>query len=252
MNWEDEPYVRLYQRDTLTWKIWPWQSRAIFPSIIRKLDRAGVMDIGDTDPFEAIAVMIDFPLDVVRIGLDPIFQKGTLRISKGQLVAPNYIEAQEARASDRARQRLSRERRRDKANVTDRDKQSHKTVTKRDDRQKQCDNRSQNVTEAKVTKRDEVITKRDTTSQNVRNCHNSSHAVTPSPPSLTPSEFQDQRECSPGARAREDNPSTNHTHTHTILKLFFCGLRPAGYLAVLEPGTGRVTSNRQDTSNPRN
>ena len=43
MDWANERYVRLYTRDTVTWKMWPWEARAIFPLLMRKVDRAGVL-----------------------------------------------------------------------------------------------------------------------------------------------------------------------------------------------------------------
>lgn len=185
MNWEDEHYVRIYLRDTPTWLLWPWEARCVFPLVMRKLDRAGVMDIGDEDLYETIAVMINVPVEVVKPGLDAIIKKKTFNFKNKQLSCPNYIAAQEATSSDRARAALSRKRRADKAragidqegeseateasqNVTD----NHKTngnVTKRD-------NGSPSSAVAgsipkNVTKRDGTITKRDKPSQNERERH---------------------------------------------------------------------------------
>lgn len=185
MNWEDEHYVRIYLRDTPTWLLWPWEARCVFPLVMRKLDRAGVMDIGDEDLYETIAVMINVPVEVVKPGLDAIIKKKTFLFKNKQLSCPNYIPAQEATSSDRARAALSRKRRADKAragidqepesdpdtpsqNVTD-SHETNGTVTK-------CDANKEGGGVAgsipkNVTKRDGPVTKRDKPSQNERNRH---------------------------------------------------------------------------------
>jgi hypothetical protein len=131
MNWEDEPYIKLYTRDTVSYKLLPWQGRCLLPLIMRKLDRAGVMDIGKYPPSEAISVMVDVPIDVTKVGIEALLQSGIFEHIGDSIICPNFLEAQEARQSDKARQALSRQRRKDKANWNN--------VTK-------CDSKSQNVT----------------------------------------------------------------------------------------------------------
>ncbi len=129
MDWENERYVRLYTRDSSTWLLWPWQARAVFALLLRKVDRAGVMDIGTEDPIEAVAVHVNLPVEVVDVGLAAILKKKTAVLDRGRLVIPNFMEAQEAKSSDAQRQRDSRERRRalrlvEEMAVTSRDTQS--------------------------------------------------------------------------------------------------------------------------------
>jgi hypothetical protein len=60
MDWANERYVRLFVRDTTTWKLLPWQSRLLLPAILRKLEersadwerRRELFDefLGRTDP----------------------------------------------------------------------------------------------------------------------------------------------------------------------------------------------------------
>lgn len=68
MRWEDERYVRVYTRDTATWKTLPWQARALLPLLMRKLDRAGLMELGG-EGASGIAAVLDLPATVVRPGL---------------------------------------------------------------------------------------------------------------------------------------------------------------------------------------
>jgi len=123
MDWENERYVRLYTRDSLTWKLWSWEARAILCLLLRKVDRAGVLDIGDHEPADAIAAICDLPCEVCAIGVPQLLKSKTLIVNNGQIAISNFLEAQEARASNRERQRRFRERRR--KSVTQRYDESH-------------------------------------------------------------------------------------------------------------------------------
>ena len=148
MDWSDERYVRLYTRDTGDMLAIGWEGRALFSELLRKADRAGILDDGDP---ALICELVRMPIDVVSRALDRLFARGIVEMADGALVIPNFIDAQEAKQSDRLRQSESRARRRDHARsgVTKRDQMSHHAVTDS-----------------------------DTVSQNVTDCHDSSHGVT--------------------------------------------------------------------------
>lgn len=166
MRWEDERYVRLYTKDTATWKLLCWQAKCLLPLLLRKVDRAGIADIGE-DLVEGVAALVDMPPELVANGLHGDgFKHGLLTrevfvVHGALLVMPNYIEAQEAKQSDAARQRAHRERARDLA-------------------------RAGGV----VTKRDETVTAG----------HTASHAVTPSlavPSRALPSRAEPEQQSPP-------------------------------------------------------
>lgn len=113
MRWEDERYVRLYTRDTITWKLLPWQSKAILPLLLRKLDRAGVLELGDED-LEGVAALIEVPWEVVEAGLRGLLKRGVFLHSGKALVMPNFLAAQEVSMSDAQRKREQRERERNR------------------------------------------------------------------------------------------------------------------------------------------
>ena len=154
MDWQNERYVRLYIRDTGDMLAVGWQGRALFSELLRKVDRAGVIDEADPD---ILSELLRIPIAVLGPALARLEARKIVEIVDGKLVIPNFIEAQETRSSDRQRQAESRARRRDQArggisgDVT-------KTVTS-------------------VTKRDSSVTKRD---GNVTPCHTVSQHVTPS------------------------------------------------------------------------
>lgn len=114
MNFEDEPYVRLYTRDTKTWLQLKWEGQAVFALLVRKLDRAGVLD-DVTDPIADVALITGMPESVVAIGLERLLKTRTLELKGERLVCPRYVEAQTAIKSDRLRSAELRKRRRDLA-----------------------------------------------------------------------------------------------------------------------------------------
>lgn len=138
MRWEDEHWVKLYTRDTLDWDALGWEAQAVWFFVFRKLDASGVLDLGKGGT-KGLAARLGMPIDIFTRALNTCLQDGCIVQRDGLLVMPNYLEAQEARKSDRLRQKESRERARDKAlsrNVTENASnvtQSDGDVVSRDD-----------------------------------------------------------------------------------------------------------------------
>jgi hypothetical protein len=153
MDWSNERYVRLYVRDTKTWKKARWEGQCLFMMLLRIVDRAGVLDDIE-DPVEDLSLMTGLPEEVVQVGYERLEKSGAVELRGSYLLIPNFIEAQEASKSDAQRQRESREGRRARA----------LSVTKRDNGETECDS-------------DEL--KRDKKSQVVTTGHNRSQVVTP-------------------------------------------------------------------------
>jgi len=114
MDWQNESYVRLYVRDTMTWHLLGWNGQAVLAQVLRKMDLSGVMDIGDREPWEAVVAHCRAPVDAAKEGIGKCLELGVFQhnTDAGQLVAPNFREAQEAVKSDKLRQKESRARRR--------------------------------------------------------------------------------------------------------------------------------------------
>lgn len=109
MRYEDERYVRLYTRDTATWIAIGFEGRHILMSLLRKVDRAGVLDVLKGEEVEILSALIMAPLEVVKVGLERMVARGVVVIADGQIRLPRFLEAQECRTSDKERQRKSRE-----------------------------------------------------------------------------------------------------------------------------------------------
>lgn len=138
MNFSDERYVRVYTKDTPTWRLLPWEGRALLPLLLRAVDRAGVIDLGD-EVNEGLAAAVGLPVEVVAVGLPALVKRGTVVLhADGMLALPKFIEAQEAKQSDKQRQKESRLRRAEIGAITNRDEPSQNVTD--------CHETIQNVT----------------------------------------------------------------------------------------------------------
>ena len=112
MDWSDEHYVKLYSRDTLTWRAWSWQARTVFLHLLRRVDHAGFIETGKMKPTAALALQLDLPAEVVDPGLVDLLASGTAQLAAGAVLLPKFLEAQEARKSEAQKKRNYRERER--------------------------------------------------------------------------------------------------------------------------------------------
>jgi hypothetical protein len=118
VNWSEEKYVKLFTRDTPTWRSWPWQARATAPLLMRALEGEGSLSVGRLDVNRAVAVTVNLPEEVVAPGLAAMLDDGTLALNDGRLWWPKFEEAQESRKSDAQKQRDYRDRKRRKEHGT--------------------------------------------------------------------------------------------------------------------------------------
>ncbi len=118
MNYEDESFVKVYKRQTLGSKFLGWDGRAVLRALFLHVDRAGVLDLDDVGPAEAIAALEELPIEIARAGMEKLVARGTVVVSGRVLFIPNFMVAQEAKQSDAQRQRESRAARAAKARAT--------------------------------------------------------------------------------------------------------------------------------------
>lgn len=112
LDFANENWIRIYKRDTVTLKLLTWQARALLWELLRKADRAGVIDTGEHAE-RGIAALVSMPLEVVTETLRELVAAGVVLDRGDCLVFPRFIEAQETPASDKKRMSDLRERRRD-------------------------------------------------------------------------------------------------------------------------------------------
>ena len=112
MRWEEERYVRIYTRDTGDMILMGWEARALFYEIIRKADRAGILDLGKSGK-ACLGTFLHMPQEVVDRLLPILVENEMVIETPTALIVRNYIEAQESVSTPASRQRYSREYRRD-------------------------------------------------------------------------------------------------------------------------------------------
>lgn len=114
MNWSDERYVKLYTRQTPTTLSWQWETVAVWPNLLARVDQAGVLDCGRLGHARAVAVTTRLPIAVVEVALKELEADGTVELTERALIVPNFIAAQEACKTDAQKKRDQRERHKDK------------------------------------------------------------------------------------------------------------------------------------------
>jgi hypothetical protein len=130
----------------------PWQAQGLYTLIARKVDRAGVLPLGRLG-LRAVAVVLGkgdaWP--EMQPYLQMLVDEEWVELDGDRLIMPEFIEQQEARQSDKARQRKARElaRARRSGTVTG----SDDDVTNRDNEGQEEDGR-----DADVTNRDATVT----------------------------------------------------------------------------------------------
>lgn len=110
MDFANERYVRLYVRDTMTWKRLGWDGQTMLMHLLRKVDRSGVIDIGDAEPWESGVMLCGAPEDQSRRGVTRMLELGVIVHDGDRLVFPRFIEGNETPQSDAQRVREHRER----------------------------------------------------------------------------------------------------------------------------------------------
>ena len=111
VDWSNEPWRKLFTRDTASWCLLCWEARALLPQLFRKCDPSGRIDYpARVGAARAVAKLVDFPADVTSVGLTDLEQSGTVEIGARSLLLINFHAAQTAPTSTAERQRRRRER----------------------------------------------------------------------------------------------------------------------------------------------
>jgi hypothetical protein len=110
MNWGDERWVKLYTRDTADFALLSWRAQGLFCLLMRKTDRAGVLELGRHGK-RGVCAYVGGPdaWPDIEPALDELLADGCIELQGDQLLVRNYVEAQRTRSSDSARQAKTRE-----------------------------------------------------------------------------------------------------------------------------------------------
>lgn len=205
MRWEDERYVRLYTRDTPEFLALSWTARGLFALILRKVDRAGILEVGKLG-LRGVAVAIGGPWVDVEGPLRELLEDGCVMLDEAgtAVMVPNFLIAQEAVQTDAARKRASREKARATFGGSGAASEAARTVLA----EPPTPPPAERSTSPTVTKRD------DMGSRNVTESHARSRAVTrghSDPICAEPSRAEPSRDPSGGSAAAAAAPAAAKT-----------------------------------------
>lgn len=96
MDWAEERYVRVYTRDTVEWSALCWEAQAVWLQMLRKFDRTGAIALGKLGR-KGLAGLLRMPLEIIEAGLNGLVEDGCIQEHAGYIIAPNFLEAQEAK-----------------------------------------------------------------------------------------------------------------------------------------------------------
>lgn len=113
MDWSNELWIKVYLTDTVEWMLLSWQAQGLFLLILRKINRAGVLELGRAGK-KGLAMKLggvaNWP--AMEPFLDELLKDGCVRIEGTQLLVPNFAEAQSTPMSARARKQVEYAKRR--------------------------------------------------------------------------------------------------------------------------------------------
>lgn len=108
LNWDVEPWVKLYTRESEDDYILSYEARFVFYELLRRVDRDGVLE---TKRVESLAARLRAPADVVQRGVTELMAEGRVVPCDSGLRLTNFVEAQKKRDSNRERQQRFRDKR---------------------------------------------------------------------------------------------------------------------------------------------
>ncbi len=111
MDWENEPWIKLYTRDLPEFLSLPWEARFVWYELHRKVDRAGILQLGRAGR-AVLPIYLHLPEQVLDAGLDALVAAGLVTEQPNLLVISDFIDSQKSRKSGKQRAREYRERRR--------------------------------------------------------------------------------------------------------------------------------------------
>jgi hypothetical protein len=103
IDWSNEPFARLYKRETDDDLMLTWQARAVWHEFLKRCDRSGL--VATRRGAVGLAALLRIPLDVIETAMDELAEDGRVRLlPEVGWVAPNYVAANFTARSNAARQ----------------------------------------------------------------------------------------------------------------------------------------------------
>jgi hypothetical protein len=112
VDYADEPYVRLFISDTVTWELLSFEAQTVLLHMLKgRFDRSGIFEHGRHAPSRAVTARTKIPLQIAEAGVAELVETGTWVLGDGCIVWPTFVAAQNTPRSDKARAAEYRQRR---------------------------------------------------------------------------------------------------------------------------------------------
>jgi len=110
-DWSEERWIKVYLVDSASWVSLTWHARGLYLLLQRAADRTGTIDLGPVG-VRGLGALLRASWDELAPSYAELVESGYVVELDGALSLPEHIAQQEARASDAARQRESRRKKR--------------------------------------------------------------------------------------------------------------------------------------------
>lgn len=110
MDFANEPWIRLYVRDSLTWLRLGFDGQTVLMHLLRRANLAGAIDLDGMEPWQACITFCGAPEPLAKRGTAQLIKLGVAVLRGGWLVFPRFEDAQTTPASSAQRMREHRAR----------------------------------------------------------------------------------------------------------------------------------------------
>jgi hypothetical protein len=133
MDYGNEPWIKVYTRDTGGWSSLTWQARGLSLEISRKLDARGELSLGARG-LPALAGLLRASWSEIEPFVRELIGDGRLVVDGAMLRDPGHVERQLARTSDALRKKMQRDREAVSQHVTRRHSTSHDVTNRSEEK----------------------------------------------------------------------------------------------------------------------
>lgn len=110
MDFAHERYVRLYVRNSASWRLLGWEGRAVWVALYREADPMGVINLHGRPPVAIAMLHGELPQAVATAGMARCLEQQWFVHDGDRLTIPRYVEANETPTSSTQRVRQYRAR----------------------------------------------------------------------------------------------------------------------------------------------
>jgi hypothetical protein len=167
-DWSEERWIKVYLVDSASWVSLTWHARGLYLLLQRAADRTGTIDLGPVG-VRGLGALLRASWDELAPSYAELVESGYVVELDGALSLPEHIAQQEARASDAARQRESRRKKRshDVSRDVTRSHAESRAVTKSHDKRREDKRREEESRATRARAREAAAASADPKAQRI-------------------------------------------------------------------------------------